>query len=88
MQFKGIYVPMVTPFGQDGRINYPALEALIERLIGEGVAGLVTCGSTGEFYALSDQERLELMARVVKIAAGRVTLLAGTNAPSTAEVLR
>lgn len=88
MQFKGIYVPIVTPFGPDGRIDFNVLEALIERLISEGVAGLAPCGSTGEFYALTESERLELLKKVLAVAGGRVTLLAGTNAPSTAEVLR
>lgn len=88
MQFKGIYVPIVTPFGPEGKINFKVLEELIERLIGEGVAGLVPCGSTGEFYALSEEEKLSVMKKVVEVAAGRVTLLAGTNAPSTGEVLK
>lgn len=87
MRFKGIYVPITTPFDKDGKVNFKVLEELVERLIGEGVTGLAPCGSTGEFYALSDQERLEVMKKVVEFAKGRVDLMAGTNAPSTAEVL-
>ena len=68
MLFRGIYAPIVTPFGADGAINYPVLAKLVDFLIDNGIAGLVPGGTTGEVYAFSDEERLEVF-RFVKVLA-------------------
>lgn len=60
MQLKGIYAPIVTPFNADESINYPVLEQLIEYLIANKIAGLVPGGTTGEVYAFTEAERLEI----------------------------
>lgn len=88
MKLKGIYAPFVTPFDADESINYPVLEQLIEYLIANKVAGLIPGGTTGEVYAFSEQERLEVFEFVKHKAAGRVALIAGVNANTTREVVR
>ena len=88
MQLKGIYAPIVTPFNADESVNYPVLEGLIEYLIGNKIAGLVHGGTTGEVYAFSDQERLDIFKFVKEKVNGRVTLIAGTNSGATRDVIR
>jgi len=88
MQLTGIYAPIVTPFDADENINYPVLAQLIEYLIANGISGLVPGGTTGEVYALSETERLEIFQFVKEKAAGRVTLIAGTNSGATRDVIR
>jgi 4-hydroxy-tetrahydrodipicolinate synthase len=77
MKFDGIYVPLVTPFDRDGAVDQPKLETLVEAMIDKGVAGLAACGTTGEYYALSDAERTQVLKTVRRVAAGRVQLIAG-----------
>lgn len=88
MKFTGIYAPIITPFDADENINYPVLAQLIEYLIENGIAGIVPGGTTGEVYALSEAERLELFRFVKDKANGRVTLIAGTNSGATRDVIR
>lgn len=88
MHLKGIYAPIVTPFNQDESINYPVLEQLIEYLIRNKIAGLVPGGTTGEVYAFTEQERLDIFKFVKEKADGRVTLIAGTNSGATRDVIR
>jgi len=88
MQLKGIYAPIVTPFKGDENINYPVLEQLIEYLIANKIAGLVPGGTTGEVYAFSEAERLEVFKFVKEKVNGRVTLIAGTNSGATRDVIR
>ncbi|QCJ70282.1 4-hydroxy-tetrahydrodipicolinate synthase [Providencia heimbachae] len=83
MNFHGILVPIVTPFHNDLSLNIIALADLTEKLIDKGVTGLVVCGTTGEYYALSEDERKTVLTTVSKIAKGRVTLIAGINDLST-----
>lgn len=59
-QLTGLYAPIVTPFHPDETINYSVLAQLIDFLLANGISGLVPGGTTGEVYALSDTERLEL----------------------------
>lgn len=80
MKFEGIYTPVITPHREDGRIDLDALAAQIEHLIGAGVHGLINGGSTGEYYAQSIEERLELASFVKDVVGSRVPLVVGTVA--------
>ncbi len=88
MRLKGIYAPIVTPFNADESINYLVLEQLIEYLIENKIAGLVPGGTTGEVYAFSEQERLDIFKFVKEKVKGHVTLIAGTNSGATRDVIR
>ena len=80
MEFNGIYTPVVTPFNADYSPDFTALERVLERLIGAGVHGVITGGSTGENYAMTVDERLAVARETVRIVAGRVPVIMGTGA--------
>ena len=80
MRFEGIYTPLITPFRADGAIDWAAWGEVIDFQIARGVNGLIAGGSTGEFYALTSQERLEQFRRLRDIVGKRLPLLAGVNA--------
>src|ERR671918_1463857 len=86
--FHGVLSALITPFTEDGRaIDTGALAAIVDRLIGAGVAGLVPGGSTGEFTTLTNEERRQLIDTTVEAAAGRVPVVAGTGALSPGETV-
>lgn len=84
---RGSMVALATPF-RDGRIDYPALEELVEWQIASGQRALVPCGSTGESATLTHDEHIEVVEAVVNFARGRVPVIAGTGSNSTAEAIR
>jgi 4-hydroxy-tetrahydrodipicolinate synthase len=87
-RFHGVLPALITPFTDDGgAIDTDALAAIVERLVGAGVAGLVPCGSTGEFTTLSNGERRLLVETTLEAAAGRVPVVAGTGALTTRETV-
>jgi len=85
MQFKGIYTPVVTPYKQDYTIDKKAYAEVLESLIDAKVHGIIVAGSTGEYYAQTQQERLELAEYAKKVIAGRLPLIIGTGAIRTEE---
>lgn len=80
---EGIYTPVITPFDAAGEIDFPALTALVERLAGAGVHGLICGGSTGENYAETVDERLAIARHVIAAAGGRLPVFVGTGALRT-----
>lgn len=88
MHLQGTYAPIVTPFNLDESINYEVLKQLIDYLLTHNTAGLIPGGTTGEVYALSEAERLEIFQFVKDYAGGRTTLMAGTNSGATRDVIR
>jgi len=86
--FRGVFPAMITPMTESEELDLSKLEALVEYLIGAGVQGLIPLGSTGEFYALTSQERQKVLETVVRAAAGRVPVVAGVNAAATREVVQ
>jgi 4-hydroxy-tetrahydrodipicolinate synthase len=80
MKFDGIYTPVITPHHADGSIDRDALAAQIEYLIASGVQGLINGGSTGEYYAQSLEERLEVASFVKEVVGDRLPLIVGTVA--------
>ena len=86
--FHGVLPALITPFSQDGSaIDTDAVAAIVDRLVGAGVAGLVPGGSTGEFTTLSHAERRRLVEATVQAADGRLPVIAGTGALSTRETV-
>jgi 4-hydroxy-tetrahydrodipicolinate synthase len=77
----------VTPFDARDRVDLDALGKLLEHLLARGVHGIAATGTTGEFFALSSEERKEIFRFVADAVRGRAQLLAGTNAMTTAEVV-
>lgn len=85
-RFNGVFTALITPF-KDGAVDTAAYDALVERQIEAGVAGLVPVGTTGEAATLSDEEADALIARTVKLAAGRALVMAGAGANDTKKTI-
>lgn len=83
----GSLVALVTPMEPDGRLAWEALDALVDWHIAEGTDGLVAVGTTGESATLDVEEHLAVIERVVRRAAGRVPVIAGTGSNSTREAI-
>ncbi|MEL6481444.1 MAG: dihydrodipicolinate synthase family protein [Pseudomonadota bacterium] len=87
MEFDGIYTPIVTPHAPDGAIDHATFAAVAERLIAAGVHGIIVAGTTGEYYAQTMEERVDLMRRAVDVVAGRVPVVVGTGAMRTEDAV-
>ncbi|MDU8943975.1 4-hydroxy-tetrahydrodipicolinate synthase [Ovoidimarina sediminis] len=85
--FKGSYPALVTPMTH-GKVDFEALEKLVEWHIGEGSHGLVPVGTTGESPTLSHEEHEAVIKSVVRTAAGRVPVIAGAGSNNTVEGIR
>jgi len=86
MRFAGTYTAIVTPF-HHGQIDEPALERLIKMQIKSGVDGIVPVGTTGESATLDTEEHIRIIALAVKLAAGKIKVVAGTGSNSTKEAI-
>ncbi|MDT8369381.1 MAG: 4-hydroxy-tetrahydrodipicolinate synthase [Longimicrobiales bacterium] len=82
--FRGTGPALVTPFLASGEVDLDAHARLVERALAGGVDFLVPCGTTGESATLDPEEQAEVIRRTVEVAAGRVPVLAGAGANSTA----
>ena len=83
----GVVVAIVTPFARDEALDLPGLERLTEHLIRSGVHAVMTCGGNGEFVHLTREEKWQITERVVKVARGRLPVIAGAAACSTREAI-
>ena len=86
-KFKGVGVAMITPFNEDGTIDFESLGRVIDYVIEGGVDYIVALGTTAETPTLYIPERVEVAAFVTKHVAGRVPLVIGVGGNSTSEVL-
>jgi 4-hydroxy-tetrahydrodipicolinate synthase len=87
VELRGVLTALATPFTADDRVDETTLRALVDRSIDGGVHGIVACGSTGEFSAMSGDERRLVVETVVDQAARRVPVIAQTGATSTREAI-
>jgi 4-hydroxy-tetrahydrodipicolinate synthase len=85
MKWEGVFPAITTPFRKDFSIDHEFLARHADWMIGAGCRGLVPLGSLGEGATLSRQEKLEVLATLVRAAAGRVPVVAGIAALSTAQ---
>lgn len=81
--FRGAGVALITPFHEDKSVNYEVLEQLVERQIANDSDAIIVCGTTGEPATMSEAERLEVIAHVVKITNHRIPVIAGTGSNTT-----
>jgi len=85
LKFEGIYPPAITPLAADGGIDKPAYAQVLEHLVASKVHGIIVGGSTGEYYAHTMQERLDLAAFAKEVLGNRLPLIVGTGAIRTEE---
>lgn len=84
---KGSLVALVTPMLENGDIDYPKLEILIDFHVAQGSQGLVIAGTTGESATLDFDEHCDLLNRSREIIHQRLPMIAGTGANSTSEAI-
>jgi len=85
--WSGPMPALTTPFDAAGAVDAAALRANIDRLLAAGATGVVACGCTGEFWALSHAERKALYTDAVAAVAGRGTCIVGTGAVTAHETI-
>lgn len=88
MNIHGIIPPIVTPMQANEDLDLPRLCELIDHQIAAGVHGIFVLGTTGEFFALDDREKQQVIATAVEHTAQRVPVFAGTGAETTREAIR
>lgn len=81
---RGCGTALVTPMTADGALDLPRFEALVRWQIAEGIHFLVPCGTTGEAVTLTPDERHEVVRTAVRLAAGKIAVLAGATSNNTA----
>ena len=85
--FRGAGVALITPFNADGSVNYEKLEELVEEQIAGGTDAIVACGTTGEAATMSEQEHMDVVRFIIKVANHRIPVIAGTGSNCTATAI-
>src|SRR5690554_1454184 len=83
VEFGRVLTAMVTPFNEEGNVDYEAAGKLARRLVENGSDGMVVAGTTGESPTLSMEEKLKLFAAVVEAVGGKAVVIAGTGTNNT-----
>ena len=81
---QGSIVAMITPFHQDGSVNFEVLTQLLERQIAGGTDAILTLGTTGEYSTMSHEEDASVVAHTGKVVNGRVPVIVGSGSNCTA----
>jgi len=84
---QGSIVAMITPFHEDGSVNFEVLTDLLERQIAEGTDGILTLGTTGEYPTMSHEEDASVVEHTIKVVNGRVPVIVGSGSNCTATQL-
>ncbi|CAN7298375.1 4-hydroxy-tetrahydrodipicolinate synthase [Arthrobacter sp. LjRoot14] len=82
--FGTLLTAMVTPFTEDGKVDYQQAAELAEKLVDDGCDGLVVTGTTGETSTLTDEENVGMFRAVKEAVGGRAAIIAGTGTNDTA----
>ena len=85
--FTGSAVAIITPFNNDGSINYEAFKNMVEAQIAAGTDGIVVAGTTGEASTIDDAEQIKLIKYCVDIVNKRVPVIAGAGSNDTAHAI-
>ena len=85
-KFKGTGVALVTPFNENGKVDYNGLQKLVEFQINNGTNYLVVQGTTGESVTLTNDEKIAVLDYIIEINAGKLPILLGVGGNSTSDV--
>ncbi len=85
--FEGAGVALITPFQENGDVNYDKLEEILEEQIAGGTDAVIICGTTGESSTMSHQEHLDVIRFACEKVKGRIPVIAGTGSNSTQEAI-
>ncbi len=83
--FSGSIVALITPFTQDGEVDFVSLKKLVDYHVEAGTNGIVAVGTTGESATLTVEEHVKVVMKTVEFADGRIPVIAGTGANATHE---
>ncbi len=83
--FSGSIVALITPFTQDGEVDFVSLKKLVDYHVAAGSDGIVAVGTTGESATLTVEEHVKVVSKTVEFAEGRIPVIAGTGANATHE---
>lgn len=81
--FEGAGVALVTPFKENGEVNYEKLEELVEEQIAGGTDSIIACGTTGEASTMTHEEHLDVIKYVCQVTNKRIPVIAGTGSNCT-----
>ena len=87
VDWHGSFAVIVTPFTREGDIDEEGYRGVVDLVIEAGCHGVISAGSTGEFFLMTNEERMRVFSIAVDQAAGRVPVLAGTSATRTEDVV-
>ena len=87
LALQGAFTAIVTPFDASGKIDEATLDALVDRQIQGGIAGVVPVGTTGESPTLENEEHIGVIARVTKRVASRCKVIGGTGSNNTRQAV-
>lgn len=87
-KFGRLVTAMVTPFGDDGKIDYKATEQVANHLIKTGTSSILVCGTTGESPTLSDEEKIDFLKCVVAVCKNRARVIMGAGTNDTAKSVK
>lgn len=85
--FTGAGVALITPMNEDGSINYPEMQRIIDDQIAEGTDAIIVCGTTGEAATMTHEEHMETIKACVEMTKKRVPVIAGTGSNCTREAV-
>lgn len=85
---KGAFGVLLTPFTEDGKVDYNAFEKELDFVGKSDITGFFVCGTTGEFISLSPEQNMEMLAFAAKQLKGKKKLLAGASDPNPATTLK
>jgi len=85
---SGIWVPLITPFLDDGALDLASYERLLEHYLGAGVTGVFPLGTTGESPTLDEDEMAAVVDRTLEVTAGRAPVFVGVGGNATKKVLK
>ncbi len=85
--FEGAGVALITPFYENGEVNYDKLEELLEEQIAGGTDAIISCGTTGESSTMSHEEHIEVIRFTCQVVKNRIPVIAGTGSNATREAI-
>ncbi len=85
--FEGAGVALVTPFRENGDVNYDKLDEILEEQIAGGTDAVIICGTTGESSTMSHEEHVDVIRFACERVKGRIPVIAGTGSNSTREAI-
>ena len=81
--FEGAGVALVTPFKENGEVNYEKLEEIVEEQIAGGTDSIIACGTTGEASTMTHEEHLDVIEYICRVTKKRIPVVAGTGSNCT-----